>query len=257
MKVSRPIQGEGTTGQTWQDWQGLSELGAVFFNDLLGAEQRLVVLAPHPDDEILACGGLLACHAARGGVSLVVAVTDGEASHQGVPTWNADRLAERRRQESARGLARLGLFSSNCPGIARLGLKDGGLAHCREQLVDSLGGQLAADDLVVSTWRCDGHPDHDAVGAAAVEVCTRVGCKLLQAPVWMWHWSRPGDSRVPWLRLHRLSLPASAVYAKTNALLAHASQLEARGGRGSQSLGPVLGRQIQERAGWTCEYYFL
>ena len=257
MTAPRPIQGEGTTAQTWQDWPGIDELSPVLLNDLLGAAQRLVVLAPHPDDEILACGGLLACHAARGGVSLVVAVTDGEASHQGLSQWNADQLAERRRQESVQGLVRLGPFGSGQLNVARLGIKDSGLAHRHEQLLDSLGRLIAVDDLVVSTWRFDGHPDHDAVGAAADAVCAGIGCMLLQAPVWMWHWSHPGDSRVPWSCLRRLDLPAAVVDAKKNALSAHASQLEARVVEGLETLGPVLGLEIRQRAAWNFECYFL
>ena len=257
MTAPRLIQGEGTTGQTWQAWPGLRQLGQVSLNALLGARQRLVVLTPHPDDEILSCGGLLACHAARGGASLVVAVTDGEASHKGLPGWNADRLAERRRRESVSGLALLGRFGSDSLRVVRLGMKDGGVGPCAEQLLGSLRRLLASDDLVVSTWCFDGHPDHDAVGAAAIAGCAAVGCKLVQAPVWMWHWSCPDDSRVPWSRLHRLSLPASVVNAKQSALSAHASQLEARRDERFQLLDPVLGRQIQDRAGWDCEYYFL
>lgn len=45
--------------------------------------RRLVIVAPHPDDETLGCGLLIAA-AVRAGVRVaVIALTDGQASHPG------------------------------------------------------------------------------------------------------------------------------------------------------------------------------
>ncbi len=44
---------------------------------------RVVVVAPHPDDEVFALGGFIHDVAARGGAVTIVAVTDGEAAHAG------------------------------------------------------------------------------------------------------------------------------------------------------------------------------
>ena len=83
--VSSPpalIQGQSTSETQWQPWlqQHLSRPKP--FAQWLPDTARLVVLAPHPDDEVLACGALLALHTAPGGASLIVAITDGEASHR-------------------------------------------------------------------------------------------------------------------------------------------------------------------------------
>ena len=59
-----------------------------------------VVVAPHPDDETLLSGGLIA-HQARAGVPVIVlAVTDGEAAYPGDP----DGLARQRRREQRQAL---------------------------------------------------------------------------------------------------------------------------------------------------------
>src|SRR5438128_12463190 len=65
-------------------------------HDLRG--ERLLVLAPHPDDEVIGCGGLLAHHLHDGRPTRVVIVTDGaEAGDAAV-----------REDESRQGLAIIG-----------------------------------------------------------------------------------------------------------------------------------------------------
>ena len=244
------IRDEGTPEVAWQAWPGLDAIESVPIEKWMHPAMRLVVVAPHPDDEILACGGLMAMHTARGGSALVVAVTDGEASHAGVSSWRAARLAEVRRAERLRGLSRLG-----CAGIRvhRLGIPDGKVAGQTTALQEELRRIVRWGDVVVTTWRRDGHPDHEACGDAAASACSAVHCCLLQAPVWMWHWSRPGDPQVPWHRLVGLGLTSREVAGKQRALAAHASQLQPRG----SAVGPVLGPVMLERLTRRSEYFFV
>ena len=62
---------------------------------------RVVVVAPHPDDEVLGAGGALASLAARGTRVLLVAVTEGEASTperaRGIAKSSSARISSRRR----------------------------------------------------------------------------------------------------------------------------------------------------------------
>ena len=214
-----------------------------------GADCVLVV-APHPDDEILACGGILARHANRGGESLIVAVTDGEASHIGSKGWNALGLGITRRAESLEGLSRLGLGDR---AVVRLGLPDGKVSEHSDELACSLNRLLRSTDLVVSTWQFDGHPDHDAVGRISRQVKPGVGYRLAEAPIWMWHWAIPGDPRVPWNRLQEISLGRHEVEGKQTALAAHVSQLESC----DRVDGPVLDEAIISRTGRNKEYFFV
>ena len=248
--AQRLIQGGGTPEDAWQPWlrgrQTASLCGASW---LLNA-QRLVVVAPHPDDEVLACGGLLAMRAAQAGTVLIVAVTDGEASHGEAIGPAADALAGQRRAERLTGLHRLGLS-----GVSPVccGLPDGGVERCVQTLADRLAGLLRGDDVVIASWRLDGHPDHDATGRAAARACAAVGCRLVEAPIWMWHWASPDDARVPWQRLAALPIEPRFLLRKQAALEAHESQLAAR----SVALGPVLDVAICSRARRTREYFFV
>lgn len=247
------IEGSGTPEAIWRAWSTLAHAPAVSSAALCPASARLVVLAPHPDDEILACGGLLALHAAAGGRAVVVAASNGEASHRSanVRDESAEQeLGAMRSAESAEGLRRL--LHGGC-ATYRLGLPDGALAQNRLALTAALVKLLRAGDVLATTWRQDAHPDHEACGAAAKDAAALTGCRLLEAPVWMWHWSEPGDARVPWHRLVGLALPPDLVLRKQYALAAHASQLAERG----SDDGPVLGAEIVRRVARDREYFFV
>jgi len=248
--ASRVIAQDGTPEAVWDAWPGLDAVELVPIEKWIHPMVRLVVVAPHPDDEILACGGLMAMHARRGGRSVVVAVTDGEASHGDMAPWRAGKLAETRRAERVDGLAGLGCEHSE---VYRLGLADGKVASHRETLESELSKVMQWGDMVVTTWRFDGHPDHEACGAAAANVCARVRCRLFESPVWMWHWSRPADPRVPWQRLLGLPLAGEAISRKRRAVQSHASQLLPRGHDGA----PVLGQTMLDRLARCTEYFFV
>lgn len=244
----RLIEGDGTDEASWRSWLADFPPPHKSLQHLLPLDVRLVMVAPHPDDEVLACGGLIAGHATRGGETLVVAVTDGEASHADTTDRSALQLSDTRRGESTEGMRRLGATASN---VLRLRLPDGCVDEHAEDLTRVLTRLLLPSDVVVSTWRLDGHPDHEATGRAAAHACAAAGCMLLEAPVWMWHWAAPGDARVPWHRLVAVRLPPETVRRKQAALAAHTTQLQWRGG----DQPPVLGVSIVERAGRPCEYF--
>ena len=246
----RLIHGNGTPESAWQAWLQAGVITTADLQEWLHPNVRLVVVAPHPDDEVLACGGLMSMHRAQGGEIAVIAVTDGEASHASSSQWHAASLAATRRAESSAGLKRLGLHDV---AVTRLATPDGQVSHHTLRLSLQLQILLHPGDLVVTTWRFDGHPDHEATGLAASLACQAVGSRLMEAPVWMWHWASPGDPFVPWHRLQRLPLQPQARDGKRAALAAHASQLDPF----ARPEGPVLGAAIVARANWPAEYFFI
>lgn len=247
----RLIRGEAhTTPFEWQQWLDALPCPELEMVDTLGPRQLLVVVAPHPDDEVLACGGLIALHAARGSDVVVVAVTEGEGSHAGVLSPLPGELAALRRAERLRGLVSLGMAQ---PEVRALNLPDGEVQAHSASLRDGLRALLRPGDVVVSTWEFDGHPDHDATGLASRQACLHTGARFLASPVWMWHWAAPADPRVPWHRLRRWPLSRPMWDAKQAAVAAHATQLTPR----SAKLGAVLGTAVLARAAWPHEYFFV
>ena len=210
--------------------------------------RRAVVLAPHPDDEVLGVGGLLALLARTGTPVQVVTVTDGEASHPDSAAVTPAELAGRRAAESVAALAALGLRAA----VRRLGLTDGG-ADTLEQAVaaaltddaDDADHRVGTGDWLLAPWVGDGHPDHEAVGRAALTVAGRIGARLIAYPIWAWHWTRPTDPTLPWDRAAVVRLPDSVRRAKATAIRAFRSQLEPLGPDPADA--PVLPAEVLAR----------
>lgn len=214
----RAIAGDGTREDRWRAWPAMAGWPRL---DPTGCS-RAVVVAPHPDDEVLGVGGLLAMLAARGVPVTVVAVTDGEASHPDSPTVTPHELAAIRRAETGAALAALGVPAD----VVRAGLPDGGVGAGEAALTGLLGRLLRPGDWCLATWAGDGHPDHEATGRAAEAACRRSGARLLGYPVWTWHWAEPGDAAVPWHLARRVDLPPEALARKRAAIARFRSQIE-------------------------------
>lgn len=221
--AGNPIEAPGTDEETWRTWPELGRLPAV---DITGWASAVIVAA-HPDDEVLGAGGIISVLAAAGARLRLVSVTDGEASHPGLTDPAA--LARRRVAETADALRALGAQAAE---VIRLRLPDTGLATREDEITARLGDLAAGFDVCLAPWERDVHADHEAAGRSA----RRASEHTMFYPVWMWHWAYPGDPRVPWSRALRVPLPAAVAARKRSAIGCFASQLESRGaGR-----GPVL-----------------
>jgi LmbE family N-acetylglucosaminyl deacetylase len=217
------IDAPGTDEVTWRAWPELARLPVADITSWSSA----VVLAAHPDDEVLAVGGLMSLLAAAGTRLALIAVTDGEASHPGIAEPAA--LAERRVAETAAALRLLGAGGAQ---VVRLRLPDTGLAEREDQITALLRDLTAGFDVCLAPWEKDAHADHEAVGRAA----RRASPRTIFYPVWTWHWAFPGDPRVPWHGAVRVPLPPEVAARKRAAIECFASQLEAR----PADAGPVL-----------------
>ncbi|GAB2837867.1 PIG-L deacetylase family protein [Streptomyces daliensis] len=217
-----PIQAPGTPEEQWAAWPGLARFPEWDLSSL----RRVVVVAAHPDDEVLGLGGTLA-RLAEANVRLrLVAVTDGEASHPDSTAPIARDLARVRRAETLSALDELGAGDTE---VISLGLPDSGVAEGESRLTARLTELTEGFDVCAAPWSGDAHADHEAAGRAASAAGTANGVPVLHYPVWTWHWSHPGDSRVPWDRAARVSLDARARARKRAALDCFVSQLQPLG----------------------------
>jgi len=170
----------------------------------------VVVLAPHPDDETLGCG-LLIADAVRLGVQLaVVVLTDGQASHPGSLRWPPAALGRLRRGETRRALARLG---ADRAALRFMGWRDGRLSEdARSLRLRALLQAIGARTVLVSS-PADSHPDHQAAWRLARRATRGSRARLMTYAVW----SRLDDAASPRTRHFAIS-------RKRWAMQAHRSQ---------------------------------
>ena len=184
---------------------------------------RLVVVGAHPDDETLGAGGLVHLAGRSGWEVLVVSATAGEGSHPASPTHDPGRAGDPAPRRARAGGRRCSPASAE---VVCLGHPDGSLADLEEALVAAIVaavGLAGERTLLAAPWRHDGHPDHEAVGRAAAVAARRTDARLVEYPVWMWHWGTEQD--LPWPDARVVRLDDTARAAKRAAVAAHASQV--------------------------------
>ncbi len=113
----------------------------------------VLVLAPHPDDEVFGCGGAVALAVRSGATVQTVVLTDGAAQGEG----------DRRRTESIESARRLG-----CPEPVFWGLADRSLDPASDDLAARLRRTLIElrPRVVLAPSPAEVHPDHRAVALA-------------------------------------------------------------------------------------------
>ncbi len=244
------IQGSGTSAAAWRASRRLNGVQRVSAMSLVPWSRRAVVVAPHPDDEVLGTGSLLGELERHGIPALLIAVTDGEASHPASGLWSRERLSHARPRETEAALAELKAGSTE---VRRLVFPDGQLTSCREALCTALRVQLQTGDVVFSTWRGDGHPDHEVVGQACAELARHLRFTHIEFPVWAWHWAQPDDPALPWNSAVRLRAGPDAVSRKLRALNCFRSQTSTDTSTGAD---PVLTRATLLRTVQVGEVFF-
>lgn len=200
------------------------------------ARRPALVLAAHPDDETLGCGGTILHKVASGASVTILVVSDGRYSHRNSHLPPQD-LARIRRGEMAEAARRLGLGAE---ALRWGGFIDGTLATAEGELTELIADALAEErpEEVYVTGAFEPHPDHAALGRAARRAVRHAAThvQLLEYPIWLWaQWPLPGRDRLTAMLAAAkvLSLKAHAakvrvvehLAAKQHALDAHASQL--------------------------------
>jgi LmbE family N-acetylglucosaminyl deacetylase len=186
-----------------------------------------VVLSPHPDDETLGTGGLIAEACTRGQEVDVIVVTDGSGSHPRSKQYPRERLVDLRCSEVHRAGLALGLKPDR---IVFLGLPDTMAPKSGPQFDAAVEETLnvirrsKAGALFV-TWERDPHCDHEASAELAKVVRgMSPGLKLWAYPIWGWHIEASAEIRQPPPMASRIDISRFRE-RKLQAIAAHASQM--------------------------------
>ncbi|NPV92978.1 MAG: PIG-L family deacetylase [Firmicutes bacterium] len=130
--------------------------------------KRVLVFAPHPDDDLIGCGGSMAKHARNGALLKVVFLTSGGA---GSITRQSEPLAEIREAEAVRAARIIGIAETEF-----LRRPDGYLEYSRENLIEVTRIIRGfRPDLVYTPHEKEQHPDHVVASRLVLECCRRAG----------------------------------------------------------------------------------
>ncbi|HEX8228903.1 MAG TPA: PIG-L family deacetylase [Chloroflexia bacterium] len=118
-----------------------------------GTSGHVLVIAPHPDDETLGCGGTIARYVAAGDRVCVLVVTDGGSSRAG--GIKRDEMRRLREMEAMRAVKALGQVE-----LVQLGLPEGSwsLGELQPLLGDLL--QREQPEVIYAPSCVDFHPEH-------------------------------------------------------------------------------------------------
>lgn len=221
-----------------------------------------VVVAPHPDDETLGCGGVICKKIAAGAEVRFVFVTDGAASHR--LAAGPEALGRQRAAEALQAARCLGVAAER---VTFLDMPDGRAGEHEAEIAVRLAAllRLWAPEAVFVVHGGDPPADHRAAFAAVTEAIRSYGqpVTVFEYPVWYWyHWpwiALGGDSPGMWRRNLRQTLRTWAglrafsqlnvmadvsdvAEVKRRALCAHRSQTERPEGRPDWPVLADLGR---------------
>jgi len=174
---------------------------------------RTLVLAPHPDDESLACGGTVKLITSGGGAVDILYMTKGERGFFPNVQPSQSQMMElaARRQAEAREACRI-------LGIEKIAFLLGpdGMVHAHPELAEPILAAFVAHHyrIVFCPWPFDGHPDHAATYALLHNVLARYAQEV---EVWLYEVWTP----VP---ANRFICIDSTIAVKMEAFNAHTSQ---------------------------------
>lgn len=246
----RIIEGAGTSSDTWQKWSGLRKLPPLNIQTSFNSHQRVCIFAPHPDDEILGCGGLLQQLADNGNPIVLIHVTNGTQSHPDSKVYSPEQLNTLRPKESVEALKTLGV--NHQVMTLALNLTDGDVFAQQTLFYQKLVTILQPNDILVTTFARDGHPDHEATGRVVASFAKQHRLRCYQVLIWAWHWAKPDDSRIPWQHAARMDLTPEQLEKKIEAIHCFKSQTTEDVSTGSSS---ILSKQTITRISQPWEVY--
>jgi len=159
-------------------------------------KKRIIVFAPHPDDETLGCGGTIARRINEGYEVIVVVITDGRYSFSVVLGIDSDptpeELKEIRKNETIRATKILGVPKDN---LLFLDFEDNTLATHEKEVEEKIINIMKqyTPEEVYFTYEKDYNYDHQATSRIVRRSVQRLGLPSIQ---YQYSIARPGTCGV-------------------------------------------------------------
>lgn len=151
---------------------------------IVPSSKRVLVVAPHMDDEVIPCGGTLLLLRETGAEIHVVFVTDSSGA---LPSAEARSALTATRRSEAQAVAKLVGFKFN-----ELGFPDGQLHKHEEALSEQLRRAIerTSPDLIFCPFPADAHSDHMSCAIAVARAASAAApdASILAYEVWTPLW---------------------------------------------------------------------
>lgn len=153
----------------------------------LPLSDRTVIIAPHPDDEVIGCAGVIQALVERGTPPHVIILTCGEGSHRGCCDTPAEEIIAARHQLTLKAAATLGLPESH---IHCYHYPDGGvvLEHSETERMQVLLSELNPQSVFVP-HRGEGWSDHLQAAEITKHLLKGQDVSIYEYCVWMWYYN--------------------------------------------------------------------
>lgn len=191
-----------------------------------------LIIAPHPDDETLGCGGTVALLRKYDIPVHFIFVSDGTMSHPNSKKFPELKLRKLREKEAKEAVLALG-GDKDCMEFLRI--KDTRVPHRNDPDFMETVARIAKSILAIQPetvfipWQKDPHRDHQATWEIMSEVWSKLENKprVLEYPIWLWELGNPEDVEVI-DQMKKLAVNIEETLpVKNKALSAHVSQVTA------------------------------
>ena len=210
-------------------------------------DRHILIVAPHPDDEIIGCGGLIAHLVKENKAPHVVIMTGGEGSHHGCCDTSSGDIVAARRRLTRNAAAIVGLPIEN---IHELNYPDGGISmnNTETDRLKALIDELQPDTILVPHWG-EGWSDHIQTAEIVKKIAPH-SAKLWMYCVWVWYYNVWRD--LDWKNAAQLCMTPAEHRIKLDAMDAYIRPLAPCG----KPWSGVLPKVFVKANKWNRELYF-
>lgn len=195
---------------------------------------HILLLAPHPDDEIIGCGGLLSRLIAQGKDVIVIVLSNGAESHRGCCNTPKEEIVAARRQLSKDAAKIIGLSLEN---VHSLNFSDGRInaQHPEMEQLKVLIAEIKPDVILVP-HSGEGWSDHLATREIGLQIAPQ-NASVYEYCVWFWYYN---SWNIAWRNAFVVGLSKEEHEAKLRAIDAYTSTTAPCGKPWSGVLPPVF-----------------
>ncbi len=190
---------------------------------------KTLVVAPHPDDESLGCGGAIRLLREKKMEVHVLVLSDGTLSHPNSNKFPPEKLRQLRENEIIEALKILGVDKKKAEFFR---YKDrsvpNGNSKNRNEVIEKCRNYLSkiTPQTILVPWRRDPHPDHRAAFAIFNKAKNSfTDLRIIEYPIWLWEIAESSDAPlIDEVSARRLNV-SSVIEKKRRAIFKHASQI--------------------------------